>query len=260
MKIFIDMKNLICITILTLIILLSTLYFIYKNANESDIDNFDIVTEEIIPDDFEDMYNLFLIDEDDSIKKEYKSKEVILHEIDSIIARCKKDKDLIFAFKKYVSYSFDELKHKKSDKPLHRSKGLLIDSVQVMTRLRDFLYGVKTGNILLHKGIDTFEGEKYIREILKDKGLYRKNSISHSLGFDETEFPWVDVLKCVDMPINTPKGFEEFACPQCKDKDLIWIAFSSPAWTWEHLCGRAGPLCICPKCASQIFFICEIMN
>jgi hypothetical protein len=41
---------------------------------------------------------------------------------------------------------------------------------------------------------------------------------------------------------------------------LEWIYFSSPKWTWEHLCGRAGWLLWDPEAKRQHGFILTRMN
>ncbi len=50
------------------------------------------------------------------------------------------------------------------------------------------------------------------------------------------------------------------SCPKCslKSEALIWINFKSPKWTWENLCGREGPLSICPNCKIQVEHIVEV--
>lgn len=41
---------------------------------------------------------------------------------------------------------------------------------------------------------------------------------------------------------------------------LFRLYFSSPRWTWKHLCGRAGTMTICVSCPKQVDFSLEIMN
>lgn len=72
------------------------------------------------------------------------------------------------------------------------------------------------------------------------------------------EFPWEDVDSCMNNQIETPiEGLTH--CPECGN-ELRWIRFYSPSWTWQKLCGRAGPLAICEDCHKQVYFKCEIMN
>ena len=51
-------------------------------------------------------------------------------------------------------------------------------------------------------------------------------------------------------------------CPQCgrPPSDLTWVYFSSPAWTWQQLCGRAGWLVVCKPCHMQVDFFLDRMN
>ena len=39
-----------------------------------------------------------------------------------------------------------------------------------------------------------------------------------------------------------------------------WMYFSSPDWTWEHLCGRAGLLLFDPSTGRQFAFVMTLMN
>lgn len=52
------------------------------------------------------------------------------------------------------------------------------------------------------------------------------------------------------------------ACPKCgaEPAALTWVYFSTPQWTWEHLCGRAGYLTICEPCQWQVDFFETLMN
>jgi hypothetical protein len=78
-------------------------------------------------------------------------------------------------------------------------------------------------------------------------------------------FPWADVDNCPVIPTdNMDKDMLIYSrsCPQCgkSPEKLTWIDFSSPPWTWKHLCGRAGLLSVCRDCHIQVDFICESMN
>ncbi|MDR2085354.1 MAG: hypothetical protein LBP67_10220 [Bacteroidales bacterium] len=77
---------------------------------------------------------------------------------------------------------------------------------------------------------------------------------------EKTFFPWEDVLNCKDDIIKPPDKYKSYKYPYCGEKEVIWIYFRSSDWTWEQLCGKIGPLSICPKCARQVEFICHIMN
>ena len=51
------------------------------------------------------------------------------------------------------------------------------------------------------------------------------------------------------------------SCPDCRtDSTLVWFYFSSPAWTWEALCGRAGVVAYCDKHERQVAFVLDLMN
>jgi len=52
------------------------------------------------------------------------------------------------------------------------------------------------------------------------------------------------------------------SCPDCQRSfDEMEISyFSSPQWTWEHLCGRAGWKVYCPHCKKEAYFELVIMN
>ena len=73
-------------------------------------------------------------------------------------------------------------------------------------------------------------------------------------------FPWENVKACMDKKI--PARANHLSCPFCgrTSEKLEWIEFNSPTWTWRQLCGRRGPLSICPDCHCQVEFICEVMN
>jgi len=77
-------------------------------------------------------------------------------------------------------------------------------------------------------------------------------------------FPWEDVEACrsrVRDPGTRPVA-RAGACPECETpgRDLTWIHFSSPAWTWTLRCGREGWLTVCDGCHLQISFFMESMN
>lgn len=71
-------------------------------------------------------------------------------------------------------------------------------------------------------------------------------------------FPWEDVFASMS---EKPERVKETAqpCKSCGGK-VLSIYFSSPSWTWEKLCGKAGTMLICPSCVEQLDFCLEIMN
>ena len=71
-------------------------------------------------------------------------------------------------------------------------------------------------------------------------------------------YPWKDVL--ASMCVNPDRVYiTKEICPDCGRK-LFRLNFSSPRWTWKHLCGRAGTMTICVSCPKQVDFSLEIMN
>ena len=101
----------------------------------------------------------------------------------------------------------------------------------------------------------------------------------HQLG-RRSFFPWEDIEACQNdkhrsqLKTNAPAFLilgrtdqdncldQAGNCPSCgrHGSDLSLIYFSSPAWTWEKLCGRAGWLVLCELCRIQVAFFCEVMN
>ena len=85
-------------------------------------------------------------------------------------------------------------------------------------------------------------------------------------------FPLKDVEACMDdcgsefIKLLSERRIEDKTnhrtCPLCgkPSEELKWIYFDSPEWTWQNLCGRAGPMSICPDCGCIVEFICVIMN
>lgn len=71
-------------------------------------------------------------------------------------------------------------------------------------------------------------------------------------------FPWCDVLACMfakrrDMTLS------EKVCPDCGER-MVVFHYTSPTWTWNSLCGRAGLMTICPGCPKQVDFVLTMMN
>lgn len=75
-------------------------------------------------------------------------------------------------------------------------------------------------------------------------------------------FPTHDILDCANNTLDSRLYKNHRNCPICgsKSESLTWIQFSSPASTWENLCGRSGPLSICQKCKIPVEFVVELMN
>ena len=70
--------------------------------------------------------------------------------------------------------------------------------------------------------------------------------------------PQCDILENLKKYKDTVE-LSDRSCPNC-GHEMINFFVSSPAWTWKHLCGRAGRLTYCPNCKTQHGFWCQIMN
>lgn len=71
-------------------------------------------------------------------------------------------------------------------------------------------------------------------------------------------FPWEDVFSSMLEEPEKVKRIDR-KCPDC-GTNLVEFYFSSPDWTWQCLCGRAGVMTICPGCPDQKDFQLHIMN
>ena len=71
-------------------------------------------------------------------------------------------------------------------------------------------------------------------------------------------FPWRDVLACM-FSKHKHLVLSEIVCPDCGERMVIFH-YTSPAWTWNSLCGRAGIMTICPNCPKQVKFSLTMMN
>ena len=79
--------------------------------------------------------------------------------------------------------------------------------------------------------------------------------------YDETNYnegyAWMDVHESLQIYMSVLMSEEK--CPDC-GKGTVYIYFRSPSFTWESLCGTAGPLEICPYCVKQVKYIEESRN
>lgn len=71
-------------------------------------------------------------------------------------------------------------------------------------------------------------------------------------------FPWRDILACM-FTKHKHLVLSERVCPDCGER-MIVFHYTSPTWTWNSLCGRAGYMTICPSCPKQIKFLLTMMN
>jgi hypothetical protein len=89
---------------------------------------------------------------------------------------------------------------------------------------------------------------------------------------DDDQFPWEDVEAArgderLQRQHPVAEGKTRYVatgkpCPKCATPAdrLTWFYFESPAWTWEHLCGRAGWMTVCNRCQMQVDFFSEMMS
>jgi hypothetical protein len=71
-------------------------------------------------------------------------------------------------------------------------------------------------------------------------------------------FPWYDILACM-FSKHKHLPLSERLCPECGER-MLTFHYTSPVWTWNSLCGRAGVITICPSCPRQVEFSLTIMN
>lgn len=71
-------------------------------------------------------------------------------------------------------------------------------------------------------------------------------------------FPWRDILACIVVK-HHHLALSERTCPDCGER-MVLFYYTSPTWTWNSLCGRAGFLTICPSCPKQVDFVLTMMN
>lgn len=92
---------------------------------------------------------------------------------------------------------------------------------------------------------------------LEEKGIeYDRGDIANAY------FPLKDVKVCMNSEVEVSEMMHSRSCPLCgkPSKELKWIYFRSPEWTWKNLCGWAGPLSICPDCGCLVEFIMHMMS
>lgn len=71
-------------------------------------------------------------------------------------------------------------------------------------------------------------------------------------------FPWRDILACM-FTKHEHLSLSESVCPECGEH-MITFYYTSPVWTWNSQCGRAGIITICPYCPRQVDFSLTMMN
>lgn len=109
---------------------------------------------------------------------------------------------------------------------------------------------VKSYNMTLPIGFSVF--------LLKTKPLFKSEDWSkYPECARKVFFPWRDILAC--MIAKQKLVLSERVCPDCGER-MVTFYYTSPAWTWNSLCGRAGIMTICPGCPRQVKFSLTMMN
>ena len=123
----------------------------------------------------------------------------------------------------------------------------------------DFLIiGVDPDSIKYKGFSDKYQALQELDEAGQNALLYeiKQKTLSDETNYNEG-YAWADVYES----LQTYKSIlmSEKKCPEC-EKGTVYIYFRSPSFTWESLCGTAGPLEICPYCVKQVKYIEESMN
>lgn len=98
---------------------------------------------------------------------------------------------------------------------------------------------------------DVHSNEKLLEELIEMALIKTESSPA---DFDGTD----DITDNLRRHRETAE-LSAIKCPDC-GHHMIRFFVSSPAWTWQKLCGRAGILTYCPNCKSQHGFLLQMMN
>lgn len=110
---------------------------------------------------------------------------------------------------------------------------------------------VKSYNMTLPIGFPVF--------LLNTKPLHKSEDRNkYSECARKVFFPWRDILACIVVK-HHHLALSERTCPDCGER-MVLFYYTSPTWTWNSLCGRAGFLTICPSCPKQVDFVLTMMN
>ena len=74
----------------------------------------------------------------------------------------------------------------------------------------------------------------------------------------ELDYPWRDVLASI-YAYPDSVVFSDRKC-HCCGGQIVGLYFVSRRISWQHLCGRAGSMVICPSCVKQIAVRITILN
>lgn len=110
---------------------------------------------------------------------------------------------------------------------------------------------VKSYNLTLPIGFPVF--------LLNTKPLFKSEDLNkYPECARKVFFPWRDVLACMVVK-HHHLALSERTCPDCGER-MVLFYYTSPTWTWNSLCGRAGFLTICTSCPKQVDFVLTMMN
>lgn len=123
----------------------------------------------------------------------------------------------------------------------------------------DFLIiGVDPDSIKYKGFSDKYQALQELDEAGQNALLYeiQQKTLSDETNYNEG-YAWADVHES----LQTYKSIlmSEKKCSEC-GKEKVYIYFRSPSFTWESLCGTAGPLELCPYCVKQVKYIEESGN
>lgn len=103
----------------------------------------------------------------------------------------------------------------------------------------------------------------YVKNANKqEEEFYRQNGRLYGIDFDSNikgkYFGWDEVKPCLDNVLARENFKQHDSCQECNlpSEQLVWINYTSPKDSWEHLAGQEGSLSICPNCRVQVEFLC----
>lgn len=132
-----------------------------------------------------------------------------------------------------------------------------------------YFYDTHDGIDFLIIGIDPdvikYKGFSYKYQVLQELDQAGQNALLYKIQqktlSDETNYNEGYAWSHVHESLQRYRSIliSEKKCPEC-GKETVYIYFRSPSFTWESLCGTAGPLEICPCCVKQVGYHEESKN
>ena len=181
--------------------------------------------------------------------------------------------DTLFHLDVRVSFDSERDRYGVWGKVFHYDENNECHRFDMEDRIKKYLK-VRSFEGLVQASIDVvdYEGEYFYNELMKIKGSRESLSLeewknlhveSYVTKQDKKDFigdlswNWQAVAQS-GCETERRRRITE-TCPDC-GSHLIAVFVSSPAWTWQNLCGREGMLTFCPQCQRQIRFHLECMN